>query len=214
MLTAVESEGPKVEPGATVFVVDDDPSFRKSMRWLIESVGLNVQTYASGQEFLDAYDDSVAGCVVMDVRMPGPSGLDLQERLRENGIEIPVIIVTAYGDVPMAVRAMKAGAIDFVEKPFSDQQLLDQIQRAITEDLKNRQDREWSSTIEQRVSQLTPRERQVMDRVVAGLSSKEIGAELGISFKTIEAHRAKIMKKMQARTVSHLIRMNLQAHRE
>lgn len=193
----------------TVFVVDDDPKFRKSMQFLIESVGLAVQTFDSAQQFLDDYDPETAGCVVLDVRMPGMSGLDLQEALQERNVRIPIIIVTAYGDVPMAVRAMKSGAVHFFEKPFSDQMLLDHIQRAITEDLKERESRAEHSEIAQRRERLTRRELEVMELVVQGLSSKEIAKDLGVSFKTVEAHRAKIMKKMQARSVPHLIHMNI-----
>lgn len=199
---------------ATVFVVDDDPAIRKSLRWLIESVGLKVRTHASAQEFLTAFDPLASGCLVLDVRMPGLSGLELQERLRELGSELPIIVVTAYGDVPMAVRAMKSGAIHFFEKPVSDQVLLDYIQKAIAEDLRRRQGRAEQQEVTQRVDRLTQREREVMEMVVAGLSSKEIGQKLGVSFKTVEAHRAKIMKKMEADSIPHLIRLHLAARRE
>ena len=197
------------EHAATVFVVDDDPALRRSMRWLIESVGLRVQTFASAKMFLEMYDASVPGCVVLDVRMPGMSGLELQEQLRERQIDIPVIIVTGYGDVPMAVRAMKGGAVDFIEKPASDQVLLDHIHQAISRDAQNFRARIAAREIKKRSQTLTNRERQVMEMVVAGLSSKEIAAQLAISFKTVEAHRANIMKKMEATSVAHLIRMNL-----
>lgn len=199
---------------ATVFVVDDDPAIRKSLRWLIESVGLKVRTHASAQEFLTAFDAQASGCLVLDVRMPGLSGLELQERLRELGSELPIIVVTAYGDVPMAVRAMKSGAIHFFEKPVSDQVLLDYIQKAIAEDLRRRQGRAEQQEVAQRIERLTQREREVMEMVVAGLSSKEIGQKLGVSFKTVEAHRAKIMKKMEANSIPHLIRLHLAARRE
>jgi two-component system, LuxR family, response regulator FixJ len=192
---------------ATVFVVDDDPAIRKSLRWLIESVGLQVQTHGSAQEFLDHYDPEAPGCVVLDVRMPGMSGLELQERLREQGAMIPVIVMTAYGDVPMAVRSMKAGALHFFEKPVSDQVLLDHIQRAIAEDSRNRRERAEQQEIMERLKRLTHREHEVMQMVVAGLSSKQIGGDLGVSFKTVEAHRAKIMKKMEAASIPHLIKM-------
>lgn len=200
----------KAEP--TVYVVDDDPSFRKSLRWLIESVGLKVATYGSGREFLENCHFESPGCVVLDVRMPGMSGLELQEILRERGVDLPILIVTAYGDVPMAVRAMKAGALDFFEKPFSDQVLLDHIQHAIQRDLQNKQNRAEYVRIKALIDQLTPREQEVMELVINGMSSKEIAAKLNVSFKTIEAHRAKIMKKTQARSVPNLIRMNLIAH--
>jgi FixJ family two-component response regulator len=194
---------------ATVFVVDDDPAVRKSLRWLIESVGLKAQTFASAQELLSAYDPDRPGCVVLDVRMPGMSGLELQERLRELGSRLPIIVMTAYGDVPMAVRAMKSGAVHFFEKPVSDQVLLEHIQRALADDVRRRHEESQLRDVEQRYGRLTKREAEVLERVVEGLSSKEIGGELGVSFKTIEAHRAKIMRKMEADSVPHLIRMYL-----
>lgn len=200
------------ETEPTVYVVDDDPSFRKSLRWLIESVGLKVATYGSGRDFLEHCHFDTPGCVVLDVRMPGMSGLELQEKLQERDVDLPVIMVTAYGDVPMAVRAMKSGAVDFFEKPFSDQVLLDHIQQAIQQNVQNKRNRAEHVRIKALMNQLTPREREVMELVVNGLSSKQIAAELNVSFKTIEAHRAKIMKKMQAKSVPNLIQMNLIAH--
>jgi RNA polymerase sigma factor (sigma-70 family) len=193
----------------TVFIVDDNPAIRKSLRWLIESVGMQVQTHESAQDFLDRYDPSRPGCVVLDVRMPGLSGLELQETLRERDIDIPIIIVTGYADVPMAVRAMRAGAVDFIEKPVSDQLLLDDIQRAIAQDAQNRQYSAEHRILNERISRLTPREHQVMQKVVDGLSSREIATEFSVSIKTVESHRAKIMKKMGATNAPHLIRMNL-----
>lgn len=194
-----------------VFVVDDDAALRKSLRWLIESVGLRVETFPSAQAFLDSYTTDAPGCLVLDVRMPGLSGLELQQQLNERKVHIPVIVITGYGDVPMAVRAMRAGAIDFIEKPVSDQVLLDRIQHAIATDQERRQNRVGHNQFAARVELLTPRERQVMDKVVTGMSSREIGEQLGVSFKTVEAHRAKIMKKMQAHSVPHLVRMALNA---
>jgi FixJ family two-component response regulator len=193
----------------TVFVVDDDGAMRKSMRWLLESVELHVETFESAREFLDKYESHRPGCVVLDVRMPGMSGLELQDHLRSEGIDIPIIIITAYGDVPMAVRAMKAGALDFIEKPVCDQVLLDHIHDALEVDQKRRQVRTNSREVTERLASLTRREAQVMHYVVQGLSSKEIAKKLDVSFKTIEAHRAKIMKKMDAKSVPHLIHMNL-----
>ncbi len=204
-----DTEELRTESEPTVFVVDDEDEIRESLRWLIESVGLRVQTFSSAQSFLDGYVPSSPGCLVLDVRMPGMSGLDLQEELVNRGIEIPVIIVTAYGDVQTAVRAMKAGAVDFVEKPVGEQGLLDQIQKAVADDLKNYQTRADQLVVKERYERLTPRESEVMTLVVDGLSSKEIAAQLDVSFKTVEAHRAKIMKKMEARSVPHLIRMSL-----
>jgi RNA polymerase sigma factor (sigma-70 family) len=193
----------------TVFVVDDDRAMRKSLRWLIESVDLRVETFESAREFLDNYKSDRSGCVVLDVRMPVMSGLELQDYLREQAVDIPVIIITGYGDVPMAVRAMKAGALDFIEKPVCDQVLLEHIHDAIEIDQKRRLVRADNQEIAERLETLTKREAEVMVFVVAGMSSKEIANELGVSFKTIEAHRAKIMKKMDAKSVPHLIHMNL-----
>lgn len=198
-----------MESEPTVFVVDDDDEVRDSLRWLIESVGLQVRSFSSAQSFLDSYTDSAPGCLVLDIRMPGMSGLDLQEELSGRGIELPVIVVTAYGDVQTAVRAMKAGAVDFVEKPIGEQGLLDQIQKAIAEDLKNNEKRAVQREVKQRYERLTPREKEVMALVVDGLSSKEIAQQIDVSFKTVEAHRAKIMRKMEAKSVPHLIRTSL-----
>ncbi|WP_417376095.1 response regulator transcription factor [Gimesia maris] len=204
------SENMTIQQEATVFVVDDDPAIRKSLRWLIESVGLKVQTHEFASEFLESYSPDIPGCLVLDIRIPGMSGLELQEKLRERGYDIPVIIVSGYGDVPMAVRAMKAGAIDFLEKPVSDQVLLDYIQKGIETDIKNKQNRIQNQDLMERKELLTRREREVMEYVVAGFSSREIAGTLNVSFKTVEAHRAKIMKKMQARSVPKLIQMDLQ----
>ena len=191
----------------TVFVVDDDPAVRKSLRWLMESVGLKVQTFGSAAEFLATYNPERPGCVVLDVRMPGMSGLELQEQLHERGNRLPVIIVTAYGDVPMAVRTMKSGAVHFFEKPVSDQVLLDQIQRALAQDLARRQLETQNHHLEKRFSRLTKREIEVLECVIAGMSSREIGLKLGVSYKTVEAHRAKIMRRMEASSVADLMRI-------
>lgn len=193
----------------TVFVVDDDRAMRKSLRWLLESVELKVETFESAREFLEKYETHRPGCVVLDVRMPGMSGLELQDYLRSEGIHIPIIIITAYGDVPMAVRAMKAGAMDFIEKPVCDQVLLEHIHEALEVDQKRRQVRTNSREVTERLQSLTRREYEVMELVVQGLSSKEIAKKLDVSYKTVEAHRAKIMKKMDAKSVPHLIHMNL-----
>lgn len=206
----VVAEAMTIQQEATVFVVDDDPAIRKSLRWLIESVGLKVQTHELASEFLESYSPDHPGCLVLDVRIPGMSGLELQEKLRERGYDIPVIIVSGYGDVPMAVRAMKAGAVDFLEKPVSDQVLLDYIQKGIERDIKNKANREQNKELVERKATLTRRENEVMKYVVSGFSSREIAEKLNVSFKTVEAHRAKIMKKMQAKSVPKLIQMELQ----
>jgi two-component system, LuxR family, response regulator FixJ len=193
---------PETQP--TVFVVDDDPAVRKSLEVLIRSVGLKAETYESAQVFLDAYDSDRTGCLVLDVRMPGMSGLELQKTLRERGNGLPVIIITGHGDVPIAVRAMKAGAVEFLEKPFSKQLLLEHIHEAIAQDARQRQEESKQSQIETRLTQLSPRERQVMELVVAGKVSKQIAAELGLSKKTVDVHRAHVMEKMQVESVAEL----------
>ncbi len=194
---------------ATIRVVDDDPAFRKSLRWLLESAGLNVRTFASAPEFLKDDDPDRPGCLLLDLRMPGMGGLELQQQLRQSGTHIPVIIITAHGDVPTAVRAMKSGALDFIEKPLSDQHLLDRIGRAVDADVERRERLVEQSELDRKRNRLTAREREVMELVVLGRSSREIGEDLGVSFKTIAAHRSKIMSKMGASSVPQLIQMNL-----
>jgi two-component system response regulator FixJ len=199
----------QTRPAATVFVVDDDEAMRSSLEWLIESEGLPVETFDSAQAFLDAYYPGRAGCALLDVRMPGMSGLELQEHLRQQQIRIPVIIITGHGDVPMAVRAMKAGALDFIEKPFDDDTLLATIQRAIEVDASQRTQQAGRAELAARLAQLTPREHEVMLMVTDGKSNKEIANELGVSAKTVEAHRARVMEKMEARSLAELVRMVL-----
>lgn len=194
---------------AVVFVVDDDQAMRNSLKWLIESVGVQVESFASADEFLAQYQPGRAGCLVLDVRMPGMSGLDLQEYLLEKNIHIPVVIITGHGDVPMAVRAMKGGAIDFIEKPFNDEVLLDAIRRAIAYEEQQRSQHVENLHIQERLSHLTPREHEVMEMVTEGRSNKEIANALGVSAKTIEAHRARVMEKMQAGSLAELVRMVL-----
>lgn len=194
-----------------VFVVDDDPAMRESLRWLIESIGLTVQTHATAKAFLDSYDPVSIGCLVLDVRMPGLSGLDLQDELATYGSLLPIIMITGYAEVPMAVRAMKAGAIDFIEKPFSDQDLLDRVRFAIDLSRQLRAEKDEQAEIYSRVQRLTPREREVCDRVIAGMSNKVIAKELGLSTKTVEVHRARLMEKLQASTLADLVRLTLLA---
>ena len=191
----------------TVFVVDDDQAVRESLRWLVESVGLAVRTHGSAQAFLDEYDPQHPGCLVLDVRMPGASGIELQEDLRDMGSEIPIIFITGHADVATAVRAMKAGAVDFIEKPFSDQLLLDHIHRSIEQDRERRAERARALDIMGRRESLTPRQRRVMDLVVGGSLNRMIAQELGIGVKTVEAHRAKVMEKMKARSVAELVKL-------
>jgi two-component system response regulator FixJ len=208
--TSTSSESSKhMQSNPTVFVVDDDPAIRESLRWLIESVGLNVKIFATAQEFLDGYDPSLAGCLVLDIRMPGMSGLDLQNELAARKVNIPILIITGHAEVPVAVRAMKAGALDFIEKPFSDQLLLDRIRRAIEADAEFRRLHSQQAAVAARLAELTPREREVMDLVIAGKANKVIASELGLSPKTIEVHRAHVMKKMQVDSLADLVRVGM-----
>lgn len=197
-----------MSPEPTVFVVDDDEAVRGGLRRLMESVGLNVETYGSAQEFLSDCDPDRQGCLVLDVRMPGMGGLDLQDQLGKQGIRLPVIILTGHADVAAAVRALKAGAMDFIEKPFNSQALLDRIQQAIQHDAKARRQSAEESQIGQRLARLTSREKEVMQMMVAGKANKVIAIDLGISERTVEFHRANIMKKLQARTLAELIHMS------
>jgi len=189
-----------------VFVVDDDEAICESLRLLIGDIGLEVRTFTNARQFLETYDSSRPGCLVLDVRMSGMSGLEPQSRLSELGIRIPTIIITGHADVPMAVEAMKAGAVDFIEKPFRDQVLLDSIQRAVETDVRTRRRRREQQDLQSRVQLLTSREREVMDRLVAGSSNKSIAFELGISQKTVDFHRANILEKIGVNSVVELVR--------
>ena len=191
----------------TIHVVDDDQAVRESIEWLIDSVGLNIRTYGSANEFLDNYTEDSLGCLILDVRMPGISGLDLQHILAERGIDMPIVFVTGHGDVPMAVRALKNGAVDFIEKPFNDQVLLDTIQAAVQKHRGRLKQRAELENLQARYDNLTSREQEVMDRVVTGKPNRDVGEELGISVKTVEVHRAKVMEKMQARSIADLVKM-------
>lgn len=192
----------------TVFVVDDDTAVRESLQWLIGSVGLAVQTYASAQDFLDHYDPGTPGCLLLDVRLPGMSGLDLQDSLLMRQLTIPVIMMTGYGEIASAVRAMKQGALDYILKPFQDQLLLDRIHEAIELDTRNRERESRRADLLARFKRLTPREREVMGHVVAGQANKMIAAEMHLSIKTVEAHRASTMRKMEADSLADLVRMS------
>lgn len=194
---------------ATVFVVDDDEAMRDSLKWLIESVGMKVRTYGSADEFLGSCYPGRAGCLLLDVRMPGMSGLELQHHLARREIRLPIIIITGHGDVGMAVRAMKAGAVDFIEKPFNDEALLSSIRNALEFDEKQRVLRAQRADIAARLAQLTPREHEVMEMVTEGRANKEIAAALGVTAKTVEAHRARVMDKMGAGSLAELVRMAL-----
>jgi FixJ family two-component response regulator len=195
------------ETDAVVFVVDDDAPVRESLKNLISSVGLRAQLFASTQEFLRSKRPDVPSCLVLDVRLPGLSGLDLQKRITEAGMEIPIIFITGHGDIPMSVRAMKAGAVEFLTKPFRDQDLLDAIQLALERDRKAREQRAAIEDLRRRFASLTAREREVMARVVAGLLNKQIGGELGTSETTVKIHRHQVMEKMGAGSLPELVRM-------
>lgn len=197
------------EPTPTVFVVDDDPGVLDAVKLLLRSVGLTCRGFSSASEFLEAVDPSAPGCLVLDLRMPGMSGRELQKKLMELGSELPIIFVTAHGDVPTAVEAVKDGAIDFIQKPFPDQKLLDKVNSALELDERLRRERNEREEIERRVEALTPREREVMARVAAGTMNKNIARELGISQRTVEIHRARVMEKMGASSVPHLVQMIL-----
>lgn len=191
----------------TVFIVDDDSAMRDSLGFLIGSVGRKVETYASAEEFLDAYDNERPGCIVLDVRMPGLSGLELMEKLGEDRFAPPVVLITGHGDIPMAVRALKAGAFDFIEKPFSDQVLLERIQQALQQDTSDRASEHDRSDIERRAARLTTRENQVFELVVDGKPNKVVASDLGLSQKTVEVHRAHVMEKMRAESFADLVKM-------
>ncbi|MEN6424448.1 MAG: response regulator transcription factor [Phycisphaerales bacterium] len=194
-----------------VFVVDDDEAICESLRLLIGDIGLEVRTFTSAHEFLEKYEASRPGCLVLDVRMSGMSGLELQSRLRDLGVYIPTIIITGHADVPMAVEAMKAGAMDFIEKPFRDQVLLDGIQKAIDLDVRIRRQHKERQDVQARIQLLTQREKEVMDRLIAGKSNKTIAFDLGISQKTVDFHRANILEKAGVSSVVELVRLTQKA---
>lgn len=193
--------------GPTVFIVDDDQGVRQAVQDLVESVGLHAEAFATGQEFLDRKPASRPSCLVLDVRLPQMSGLDFQRRLAEAGMQIPIIFITAHGDIPMSVRALKAGAIEFLAKPFRDQDLLDAIQQALTRDRAAREQQDEVLSLHTRYLALTPREREVMGLVVAGMQNKQISAEIGASEATVKVHRGNVMQKMQATSLIELVRM-------
>jgi len=192
---------------ATVFIVDDDPGVRDSLQYLLESVGHKVEAFENARGMIDRSRHPVVGCLVADLRLPGMSGLDMVDRLIERGINLPTIVITGHGDVTAAVRAMKSGAIDFIEKPFSDQALLDRITTALEINAQSQADADEFARFRTRADQLTPREKQVMTAVVTGRLNKQVAVELGLSHKTIEVHRAHVMSKMAAKSLAELVRM-------
>jgi RNA polymerase sigma factor (sigma-70 family) len=194
---------------ATVFVVDDDADLRESLAWLFESAGLRTKGFSTAQDFLAQYDPEEPGCLLLDVRMPGLSGLDLQEELTRRGVPPPIIIMTGHARVPMAVRALKGGAIDFIQKPFNDQALLERVRQAIDFDHQTRLARVERARFTELLADLTPREREVMNLVIAGKPNKIIASDLGISPKTVEIHRGRVMEKLQVDSVAELVRLDL-----
>jgi RNA polymerase sigma factor (sigma-70 family) len=190
----------------TIFIVDDDPSVRESTQLMLKSVGFDVKTFASAQDFLNAKLQEGLGCLILDVRMPGISGLDLQEKLVSAESPLPVIFITGHGTVPLSVRAMKAGAVDFLQKPFEEQDLLDAINRAITQQREKKSKKDEEDRLQQRLKALTSREYQVFSLLVTGMANKEIAYKLGTSERTVKAHRAQVMEKMKAGSFADLVR--------
>ena len=195
------------DASAVVFIVDDDPSMRASLADLVGSVGLEAHAFASPREFLESKRPDAAACLVLDVRLPGMSGLTFQKELAAVGIALPIIFITGHGDIPMSVRAMKAGAVEFLTKPFHDQDLLDAIHTAIERDRERRREALLVTQLRERFTRLTERERQIMALVVVGKANKEIAAELSLSEMTVKAHRGQVMRKMEAESVPDLVRM-------
>jgi FixJ family two-component response regulator len=192
---------------SVVFVVDDDPSMRAALEDLVASVGLEARVFASAQEFLQAKRPDAAGCVVLDVRLPGSSGLKVQQELVNVGNDLPVVFITGHGDIPMSVRAIKAGAVEFLTKPFRDQELLDAVNAGIERDRAQRREAARVAELRQRFDALTQREREIMPLVILGRMNKQIGAELGVSEATVKVHRGQIMRKMRASSLPELLRM-------
>jgi FixJ family two-component response regulator len=194
---------------ATIYVVDDDDGMRRALSLLLNTVGYETAAFATPAEFLEQFKPDTAGCLVLDIRMPGMSGLELQQHLNRRGSMLPVIFITGHGDVPMAVQAMKEGAFEFVQKPFRDQDLLDRINHALEQDRENRSTLALRTDVLQRLESLTAREKQVLDLVVDGAANKVIAIDLGLSERTVEIHRAKVMEKMGARSVAHLVKLQM-----
>jgi len=201
-------------PKPTICVVDDDEGVRNSLRFLLKSVGLETRAFASAAEFLDGYQPGEPGCLVLDVRMPGMSGLELQQQLNLRGAVIPVIFITGHGDIPMAVEAMQQGAFDFLQKPFRDQDLIDRIQRALERDAHSRAALVQHTIIRERLDSLTPREQEVLALMALGKPNKVMAAELGVSQRTVEIHRARVMEKSGAASLAQLVRMVMDLERE
>jgi two-component system response regulator FixJ len=202
---------PQTRQSPTVFIVDDDAAIRFAMQALMDSVNLNHEIFGSADEFLEKVGDQRPGCLVLDIRMPGLGGLELQEELIKRGNTLPIIFITGHGDVPMAVEAMQKGAVDFIQKPFRDQELLDRIREALATDEERRESQKHHAEVSSRLERLTNREREVFDLVVTGKPNKVIAYELGVSQRTVEIHRARVMEKMQARSLADLVKMHMEA---
>ncbi len=199
---------------ATVFIVDDDEAVRDSLGLLLRSVGYRARCYGSARDFLKAFDPRDYGCLVLDIRMPGMTGLELQKHLAEIGCNIPIVFITGHGDIPMAVEAVRQGAVDFLQKPFQDQELVDRINDAMKQAAQQREGELERLEILDRIESLTAREKQVMGQVVLGKANKVIAGDLGVSQRTVEIHRARVMEKMQANSLAHLVRMVMVAENQ
>lgn len=197
----------------TVFIVDDDDAVRQALRMLMRSVELPVEAFPSAQDFLETYEPNQPGCLLLDVRMPRMSGIELQERLRQLDSALPIIFMTGHGDVPMAVQAMQSGAFDFLEKPFRDQDMIDRVHLALDQDREQREHTRRRREIVARLESLTNREREIMERIVAGEANKVIAANLQMSQRTVEIHRGRVMEKMNAESLAHLVRMAVEVDR-
>jgi len=195
------------EPAAIVFVVDDDPSVRRAIKRLVESVGLHVELFGSASEFMSSSRPEITSCLVLDIRLPGISGLDFQRQLVEANVHLPIVFITGHGDIPMSVRAMKAGAVEFLTKPFRDQDLLDAIQAGLERDRVRRKQQAETAVLRERLESLTPSEREVLPLVVSGLLNKQVAAEIGTTEATVKVHRSQLMRKMGADSLPDLVRM-------
>jgi len=200
---------PQVELSPTVFIVDDDAAIRVAMQALLDSVNIAHEIYASADEYLENVGEQRPGCLVLDIRMPGLGGLELQDELINRGNTVPIIFITGHGDVPMAVEAMQKGAVDFIQKPFRDQELLDRIREALATDEQRREKQQVHDEVTRCLEKLTKREREVFNLVVTGKPNKVIAYELGVSQRTVEIHRARVMEKMQARSLANLVKMHM-----
>lgn len=193
----------------SVYIVDDDSAVRDSLSMLLKSVGIRSQAFASGDEFLEVFETTWAGCILLDIRMPGVSGMEVQRRLKEQDCSLPIIFITGHGDIPMAVEAMHLGASDFVQKPFHDQELLDRIQLALNENREQQDEISLKRSARERYATLTPRETEVMNAVVLGHANKVIAMDLGLSQRTVEIHRARVMEKMRVRSLADLVKLSV-----